>query len=110
MPRGLVYRSYTADNGDVFQTLVDADHAADTNRGWGAVVPGGTMIPRGLSERVCEGMSAVSGRRGTCRIGSAAALLWQGVATTFMVEADDGTLDTMTVTRRRGERRRVPHA
>jgi hypothetical protein len=29
--------------------------------------------------------------------------IWTGVATTFTVEADDGTNDTMTVRRRIGE-------
>lgn len=105
--RGMVYRTYTADNGDSFQTLVDADEAAITARGWGAVVVGGDLLPRGFKERRAHGLSATTGRRGSCRVGSTTADLWTGIATTFTVEADDNTIDTMTVTSRSGERRRV---
>lgn len=109
MPRGFVYRTYTADDGSAFQTRVDADHAADANRGWGAAIPGGPLIPRGLKERRMVGISPTSGRTGTCRVGTSTCLLWQGVATTFDVEADDGTIDTMVVIEARGERRLVSH-
>jgi len=105
--RGMVYKTYTADNGDTFQTLVDADEAADATRGWGAVAVGGDLIPRGFKERRVHGLSATSNRRGSCRVGNTAADLWTGVATTFTVEADDNTIDTMTVTSRTGERRRL---
>lgn len=105
--RGMVYKSYTADSGTVFQTLVDADEAADASRGWGAAVVGGDLLPRGFKERRAHGVSATSGRRGSCRVGSLAATLWTGAATTFTVEADDNTIDTMTVTSRTGEKRRL---
>lgn len=101
--------SYIADNGDVFQTKVDADHATDTNRGWGAPVPGGPLIPRGLRERYAIGISVTTGRTGRCRIGDSTSLIWQGVATTFDVEANDGSIDTMTVIQLRGERREISH-
>ena len=108
--RGMVYKSYTCDDGTtVFQTLVDADEAATASRGWGAAVVGGDLIPRGFKERRVHGVSATSGRRGSARIGSTTADLWTGVATTFVVEADDNTLDTMTVTSRVGEKRRLAH-
>ena len=107
--RGMVYRSYTCDDGTVFQTLVDADEAAIAARGWAAVVVGGDFIPRGFKERRANGVSAATGRRGSCRVGSTTADLWTGVATTFSVEADDNTLDTMTVTSRTGEKRRLAH-
>jgi len=107
--RGMVYRSYTADNGDLFQTLVDADEAAIATRGWAAAVVGGDLIPRGFKERRAHGISATTGRRGSTRVGSTAADLWTGVASTFTVEADDNTLDTMTVTSRTGEKRRLAH-
>jgi len=105
----MVYKSYTADSGTVFQTLVDADEAAIASRGWGAAVVGGDLLPRGFKERRVHGVSAVSGRRGSARVGDLAADLWTGVATTFTVEADDNAIDTMTVTSRSGERRRVAH-
>jgi|SRR5215468_27104 len=107
--RGMVYQTYIADNGDAFQTLVDADEAAIAARGWTPTTVGGDLLPRGFKERRAHGISATSGRRGSCRVGSTVADLWTGVATTFTVEADDNTIDTMTVTSRTGERRRVSH-
>lgn len=107
--RGMVYKSYTADDGTAFQTLVDADEAADATRGWGAAVVGGDLIPRGFKERRVHGVSAATGRRGSARIGDITAGLWTGVDTTFTVEANDNTVDTMTVTSRSGERRRLAH-
>jgi len=107
--RGMVFRSYTADDGTTFQTLVDADEAAIAARGWAAAVVGGDMLPRGFKERRANGISATSGRRGSCRVGATTADLWTGVATTFTVEADDNTIDTMTVTSRTGEKRRLAH-
>ncbi len=108
--RGMVYRGYVADSGTVFQTLVDADEAAIAARGWAAATVGGDLLPRGFKERRAHGLSVATGRRGSCRVGSTASDLWTGVATTFTVEADDNTIDTMTVTSRSGERRRVAHA
>lgn len=107
--RGMVYATYLADNGDSFQTLVDADEAAIASRGWGVSVVGGDLLPRGFKERRVHGVSATTGRRGSCRVGNVAADLWSGVATTFTVEADDNTIDTMTVTSRTGEKRRLAH-
>jgi len=108
--RGMVYKTYTCDDGTTtFQTLVDADEAAISARGWGAVSVGGDFLPRGFKERRANGVSATTGRRGSCRVGSTAADLWTGVATTFTVEADDNTLDTLTVTSRTGEKRRLSH-
>jgi hypothetical protein len=107
--RGKVYKGYTADDGTVFQTLVDADEAAIAARGWAAATVGGDLLPRGFKERRANGVSATSGRHGSCRVGSIAADLWTGVATTFTVEADDQTTDTMTVTSRSGEKRRLAH-
>lgn len=107
--RGMVYRSYTADSGTVFQTLVDADEAAIGARGWGAAVVGGDLLPRGFKERRVNGHSPTSGRRGSCRVGNTGADLWTGVATTFTVEASDETIDVMNVTSRTGEKRRLAH-
>jgi|SRR3954452_3658715 hypothetical protein len=109
MFRGFVFATYTADDGTTFQTLVDADESGDANRGWGAAIPGADLLPRGFKERRVYGVSATSGRRGSARIGNVTAALWTGAATTFTVEANDNTLDTLTVTTRRGEIRRVAH-
>ena len=108
--RGMVYASYTADDGTtVFQTLVDADEAAIAAIGWGAAVAGGDLIPRGFKERRANGVSPTTGRRGSCRVGSTAADLWTGVASTFTVEGNDNTIDTLDVTSRTGEKRRLAH-
>jgi hypothetical protein len=107
--RGMVFRSYFADNGDTFQTLVDADEAAIAARGWGAAVAGHDLLPRGFKERRAHGVSAATGRRGSCRVATTTADLWTGTANTFTVEADDNTIDTMTVTSRTGEKRRLAH-
>jgi hypothetical protein len=106
--RGKVYKGYTCDDGTtVFQTLVDADEAAIAARGWANVTVGGDFLPRGFKERRANGISAATGRRGSCRVGSTGCDLWTGAATTFTVEADDQTTDTMTVTSRTGEKRRL---
>lgn len=107
--RGMVYAGYTADDGTVFQTLVDADEFAIAARGWAAATPGGDLLPRGFKERRVHGLSPTSGRRGSCRVGSTAATLWTGVTTSFTVEADDNTIDTLNVTSRTGEKRRLAH-
>lgn len=107
--RGMLYKTYFADNGDTFQTLVDADESAIAARGWGTAVVGGDLLPRGFKERRANGISATSGRRGNCRVATTTADLWTGVATTFTVEADDNTIDTLTVTSRTGEKRRLAH-
>src|SRR3982751_1385485 len=109
MARGMVYKSYTCDDGTVFQTLVDADEAAIAARGWGAAVVGGDLLPRGFKERRAHGVSATTGRRGSCRVGDVAADLWTGVASTFIVEGNDNANDTMTVTSLSGEKRRKAH-
>jgi len=107
--RGMVYMGYTADDGTVFQTLVDADEAAIAARGWVAATAGGDLLPRGFKERRAHGVSPTTGRRGSCRVGATTADLWTGVATTFTVEGNDNTVDTMNVTSRTGEKRRLAH-
>jgi hypothetical protein len=106
----MVYKGYTCDDGStVFQTEVNADEAAIAARGWAAETVGGDLIPRGFKERRAHGISATTGRRASCRVGAVTADLWTGVATTFTVLANDGTSDTMTVTSRSGEKRRLAH-
>ena len=108
--RGMVFKGYTCDDGTtVFQTLVDADEAAIAARGWAAATAGGDLIPRGFKERRAHGISATTQRRASCRVGSTTADLWTGAASTFTVEGNDNTTDTMTVTSRTGEKRRLAH-
>ena len=107
--RGMVFMTYRADDDTGFQTLVDADEAAQTERGWGPAMPGQDLLPRGFKERRVHGLSPTTGRRGSCRVGSVTAPLWTGTATSFNVEGNDNTIDTMDVTSRSGERRRLSH-
>lgn len=105
MPRGMRYGVYVRDDGTTeYARLVDSDQFAEASRGWSATgVAGLPLLPIKAKPRVAYGVSATSGRRGTAVVATPTADLWTGVATTFTVEANDGTTDTMTVTRRRGE-------
>ena len=104
MPRGMVYAIYEADDSTQYARLVDADQAADTERGWvTAGVAGLPLLPIKSKPRRVYGVSATSGRRGMAIVATVAATLWTGAATTFTVEGNDNTNDTMTVTRRVGE-------
>lgn len=105
MPRGMRYGVYVRDDGTTtYARLVDSDEFAQASRGWVATgVAGLPLLPIKTKPRVVYGVSATSGRRGTAIVATVGADLWTGVATTFTVEANDGTSDTMTVTRRRGE-------
>lgn len=105
MPRGMRYGVYVRDDGTTqYARLVDSDEFAQASRGWSATgVAGLSLLPIKSKPRVVYGVSAVSGRRGTAVVATVGADLWTGAATTFTVEANDGTSDTMTVTRRRGE-------
>lgn len=105
MPRGMRYGVYVRDDGTTqYARLVDSDEFAQGPRGWSATgVAGLPLLPIKSKPRVVYGVSATSGRRGSAVVATVAADLWTGTATTFTVEANDGTSDTMTVTRRRGE-------
>jgi hypothetical protein len=105
MPRGMRYGVYVRDDGTTqYARLVDSDEFGQAERGWSATgVAGLPLLPIKSKPRVVYGVSATTGRRGTAVVATVAADLWTGAATTFDVEANDGTSDTMTVTRRRGE-------
>jgi len=105
VPRGMRYAKYVRDDGATsYARLVDSDQFAEASRGWSATgVAGLPLLPIKSKPRVVYGVSATTGRRGTAVVATTDADLWTGVATTFAVEANDGTSDTMTVTRRRGE-------
>lgn len=107
MPRGFVWATYTADNGATFQTMVDADQVLDPTRGWGAAIALSDLLPRGFRERRVYGVSPSTGRRGSTRVGSLTASLWTGGSSTFFIEGNDGSPDTLAVTSRSGELRRL---
>lgn len=106
MPRGFVWSVYISDNPiRRYARLVDGDQVLDSSRGWTqSGVSDLAPFPQQSSPRTVHGTSTTTGRRGSTVVGSTSAPLWDGSATTFTVEANDGTVDTMVVTRRRGER------
>jgi hypothetical protein len=99
------YGIYVADDGTTqYARLVDSDQFLEAGRGWSATgVAGLPLLPIKAKPRVVYGVSATTGRRGSAVVATPTATLWTGAVTTFSVEANDGTDDTMTVTRRRGE-------
>ncbi len=76
---------------------VDKDRFAVASFGWGAAGAGVNQLPRGAKPRHVTGLSATSGRRAIAVVPVITATIWTGATTTFDVEADDGTVDTMTV-------------
>lgn len=99
------YGVYVRDDGTTqYARLVDSDEFTQAARGWSATgVAGLPLLPIKSKPRVVYGVSATSGRRGSAVVATTTATLWTGATTTFTVEANDGTSDTMTVTRLRGE-------
>lgn len=83
---------------------VDRDRFAVAGFSWTAAAPTVNAIPRGCIPRHVTGLSSASGRRGTAVVPDITSDVWTGTATTFDVEADDGTVDTMTIIHRIGER------
>lgn len=106
MPRGFVWATYISDNPiRRFARQVDADQVLDPQRGWTTTGTSDlTPFPQQSRPRTVFGTSITSGRPGQTVVGSTTAPLWVGSSTTFNVEANDGTIDTITITGRRGER------
>lgn len=105
MPRGLRWAAYTSDDGTFYARRVDADQVLDPKRGWfTSGVSAFPLFPSFSRPRRVLGVSPTSGRRGQTVVANVAADLWTGAATTFFIEASDGTIDTMTVVERRSEK------
>lgn len=102
--RGRTPGVYVTDGGTDYRMSVDKDRFAVASFAWSAAGAGLNAIPRGCKPRHVTGLSAASGRRGTAVVPLVTATIWTGATTTFDVEADDGTIDTMTVIHRIGER------
>jgi hypothetical protein len=83
---------------------VDRDRFAVASFSWTAAAATVNAIPRGCKPRHVTGLSATSARRGIAVVPDITSDIWTGVATTFDVEADDGTIDTMTVIHRIAEK------
>lgn len=101
--RGRTPGAYITDGATSYRMSVDRDRFAVAAFGWAA--PGGVLnqLPRGAKPRHVIGLSGTSGRRGIAVVPDVTSDIWTGVATTFDVEADDATVDTMTITGRIGE-------
>lgn len=109
MPRGLRWAAYTSDDGTFYARRVDADQVLDPKRGWfTSGVSAFPLFPRYARPRRVLGQSATSGRTGSTIVANTSADLWTGAATTFFIEASDGTIDTLTVVERRDETFAVP--
>jgi hypothetical protein len=102
--RGRQRGVYIADSSATYATQVDSDRFLVAAFGW--TTPAGPLpaMPRGFKPRHVVGISGTTGFRGTAVVPDLTSDVWTGVATTFDVEADDATIDTMTITQRFGER------
>ena len=85
-----------------FQRRVDDHFFTQANLGWTPAIGGELPIPRGLRPRHAEGVDA-SGRRHAVVVPDTAADLWTRTALTWQILADDGTLQTVTLTGQVGE-------
>jgi hypothetical protein len=101
--RGRTLGVYTTDGGTDYKMSVDSDRFAEASFNWSAAGSALNRLPRGCKPRHVTGLSATSGRRAQATVPNITATIWTGAVTTFDVEADDGTVDTMTVIARFGE-------
>lgn len=104
MSRGYVWGLYESDDGNTYALRVDADYAAQSERGWAYPAPSGTPVyPRGWSPRKVVGLDE-NGHPRHAIVATVAADLWTGVASTFTISGTDETEHTCTVIRSLGER------
>lgn len=102
--RGRQRGAYVTDGGTSYSMQVDSDRFLTAAFGWTAATAAMNALPRGCKPRHVTGVSATTGYSGTAVVPDVASDMWTGVATTFSVEADDQSLDTMTIIHRIGER------
>jgi len=102
--RGRTPGIYTTDGSTDYRMSVDKDRFAVASFNWSLAGAGVNQLPRGAKPRHVTGLSAASGRRAIATVPNITATVWTGVTSTFDVEADDGTIDTMTIVRRINER------
>jgi hypothetical protein len=106
--RGKTLGTYETNGGSNYNYHVDADRFLVAAFNWVNGIAGAPFLPRGFKPRHVTGLSPTSGRRGMAVVPTVTADIWTGVATTFDIEATDGTIDTMTVINRIGERPGLP--
>jgi hypothetical protein len=93
-----------SDNGNTYALQVDADYVVMPERGWTSPAAHGTPIyPRGWTPRRVVG-SDDAGHPRTAVVGSAAADLWTGAATTFTINGTDELPHTCRVFKKLQER------
>ncbi len=101
--RGRTPGIYITDGSTNYRMSVDKDRFAVAAFSWSAASGSLSQLPRGAKPRHVTGLSGSSGRRAIATVPDVTADVWTGTATTFDVEADDGTVDTMTIIQRIGE-------
>jgi len=106
--RGRTPGIYLTDGTTNYRMSVDRDRFAVAAFSWTAAAGNLPQLPRGFKPRHVTGLSGTSGRRGVAVVPDVTSDIWTGTATTFDVEADDGTVDTMTVIRNIGEHPSLP--
>lgn len=102
--RGRTRGKYISDGGTDYAMSVDKDRYAIVAFKWTAATAAMNAIPRGCKPRHVTGLSATTGRRGTAVVPDVTSGLWTGSVTTFDVEADDQTTDTMTIVHKIAEK------
>jgi len=102
--RGRTWCLYVSDEQVAYALEVDSDYALDPVRGWNTQnVAGRPPLPRAWKPRIVVGQDQ-DGNRVRARVGSTAAPLWTGDATTFLFEGNDLQTHTATVLSRLGEK------
>jgi len=105
--RGYVWAYYESDDGNTYAFHVDADYAAQPERGWVAPAAHGTFVyPRGWTPRKVVGLDS-DGHPREALVATTSADLWTGVATSFVINGSDELPHTINVTRRLAERMRM---
>jgi hypothetical protein len=106
--RGRRDGEYVTDGGTGYKMKIDRDRFDEVGFGWGTPDGPRPKLPRGFKPRHVTGISLTTGYRGTAVVPHTESDLWTGGASTFLVEATDETIDTMTVIERIGEKPSLP--
>lgn len=110
MPRGFQRCLYVTDDGRQYALMVDADSAADPNRGWQAIPPDVLeFAPRGFLPRIVVGVDELGNVRQT-RVGTVTCDLWTFTVTTWVLQGSDGQQHTVRALSRKAERQVKPRA
>lgn len=103
--RGFEWVIYTDDDSNRWLMRVDADYAADPDRGWAERTETDVLVwPQGWKPREVEGLE-IGGVVQRTRVGHLAAPLWTGSATSFVTYTSDQLPVAVAVIRHWGERR-----